>query len=153
MLGPISPLAEIRAKSFEDVMTINVTATWHLIRALDPLLKASDCGRAIVLSSGAAHKCRPLWGPYSASKAAVEVLARTWAKETENTSLRIISLDPGPTRTAMRAQAMPEEDPTTVPHPSKVAATIVSLVSSPLTTTGKLFSVRQGRFVDYCLPT
>lgn len=77
VLGVISPIGHIEAKTFEKVMNINVTATWRLIRSVDPLLSRSEAGRAVILSSGAAHKCRPFWGPYSASKAAVEALART----------------------------------------------------------------------------
>ena len=122
VLGVISPIGHVEAKVFDKVMTINVTATWRLIRSLEPLLVKSDQGRALILSSSAAHKCKPFWGPYSASKAAVEALARTWAAETQRLPLRILSVDPGPTRTAMRAQAMPGEDPQTVPHPSEVAA-------------------------------
>ena len=80
--------------------SINVTATWRLIRSVAPLLLKSDAGRAVILSSSAAHKCKPFWGPYSASKAAVEALARTWAGETQRTALRITSVDPGATRTA-----------------------------------------------------
>lgn len=107
VLGTISPIGHVEAKVFEKVMAINVTATWRLIRSLEPLLTRSDTGRALILSSSAAHKCKPFWGPYSASKAAVEALARTWAYETQRLPLRILSVDPGATRTAMRAQAMP----------------------------------------------
>ncbi|AGA64305.1 putative oxidoreductase protein [Liberibacter crescens BT-1] len=148
ILGPISPLVEVDAKSFSEVMTVNVISTWRLIKALEPLLVKSDCSSSIILSSGAAHKCRPYWGVYSASKAAVEALARTWAKETENTALKIITLDPGATRTTMRAQAMPKEDPATVKHPKEIAKVITSLVFSPKKVTGKLFSVQQNRFLD-----
>ena len=117
ILGTISPIGHVEAKTFEKVMTTNVTATWRLIRSVDPLLQKSDAGRALILSSGAAHKCRPFWGPYSASKAAVEALARTWAGETERLPLRIISVDPGGTRTAMRAKAFPGEDPRYIAAP------------------------------------
>ena len=152
VLGTISPIGHVEAKVFEKVMTINVTATWRLIRSLEPLLLKSDAGRAVILSSSAAHKCKPFWGPYSASKAAVEALARTWAGETQRTALRITSLDPGATRTAMRAQAVPGEDPSTVQHPSEVAKAILSLVSPDFTETGKLFEMRKGRLLDYRLP-
>ena len=81
ILGVISPVGHIEAKVFEKVMLTNVTATWRLIRSVEPLLLKSDAGRALILSSGAAHRCRPFWGAYSASKAAVEALARTWAAE------------------------------------------------------------------------
>ena len=152
MLGVISPIGHIEAKVFEKVMTINVTATWRLIRSLEPLLVKSDQGRALILSSAAAHKCRPFWGVYSASKAAVEALARTWAGETQRLPLRIVSVDPGATRTAMRAQAVPGEDPSTVPHPSEVAARLLPLCGPALTETGKLFIVRDDKLVDYRMP-
>lgn len=152
VLGVISPLGHVEAKVFDKVMTINVTATWRLMRSVEPLLAKSDQGRAFILSSGAAHKCKPFWGPYSASKAAVEALARTWAGETQRLPLRIVSVDPGATRTAMRAQAVPGEDPSTVPHPSEVAARLLPLCGPALTETGKLFIVRENKLVDYRLP-
>src|SRR5690606_15659284 len=133
ILGVISPVGHIEAKVFEKVMLTNVTATWRLIRSVEPLLLKSDQGRALILSSGASHRCRPFWGAYSASKAAVEALARTWANETQRLPLRIVSIDPGATRTAMRAQAMPGEDPATLPHPSEVAAKLLPLCGPDLT--------------------
>ncbi|SDA46447.1 SDR family NAD(P)-dependent oxidoreductase [Sinorhizobium sp. NFACC03] len=152
VLGTISPIGHVEAKVFEKVMTINANATWRLIRSLEPLLIKSDAGRALILSSSAAHKCKPFWGPYSASKAAVEALARTWAGETQRLPLRILCVDPGATRTAMRAQAMPGEDPETVPHPSEVAAKLLPLVGPEQTETGKLYIVREGKIVDYRMP-
>ncbi|OOG76037.1 SDR family NAD(P)-dependent oxidoreductase [Sinorhizobium sp. A49] len=152
VLGTISPIGHVEAKVFDKVMTINVNATWRLIRTLEPLLIKSDAGRALILSSSAAHKCKPFWGPYSASKAAVEALARTWAGETQRLPLRILSVDPGATRTAMRAQAMPGEDPETVPHPSEIAAKLLPLVGPDQTETGKLYIVRENKIVDYRLP-
>ncbi|QND50048.1 SDR family NAD(P)-dependent oxidoreductase [Rhizobium lusitanum] len=152
VLGVISPIGHIEAKVFEKVMTVNVTATWRLIRSVEPLLMRSDAGRAIILSSAAAHRCRPFWGAYSASKAAVEALARTWAGETQSTPLRITSVDPGATRTAMRAQAMPGEDPDTLPHPRDVAQAILPLAGPDVTETGKLFVVRENKLVDYRMP-
>ncbi len=152
MLGVISPIGHIEAKVFEKVMNINVNATWRLIRSVDPLLTRSDAGRAVIMSSGAAHKCRPFWSAYSASKAAVEALARTWASETQSTPLRITSVDPGATRTAMRAQAVPGEDPMSLPHPSEVAKAILPLLGPGVTETGKLFIVRENKLADYRLP-
>ena len=152
LLGTISPIGHVEAKTFEKVMTVNVTATWRLIRSVDPLLQRSDQGRALILSSSAAHKCKPFWGPYSASKAAVEALARTWAGETERLPLRIVSVDPGATRTAMRAKAFPGEDPDTLPHPSEVARELVKLTGPDMRETGKLYIVREKRFGDYVMP-
>jgi len=152
VLGVISPIGHIEAKVFEKVMTINVTATWRLIRSVDPLLTRSEAGRAVILSSAAAHRCRPFWGAYSASKAAVEALARTWAGETQSTPLRVTSVDPGATRTAMRAQAVPGEDPETLPHPSQVAKAMMPLLAPDYTETGKLFIVRENKLVGYQMP-
>lgn len=152
VLGVISPIGHIEAKVFEKVMTINVTATWRLIRSVDPLLTRSEAGRAVILSSAAAHRCRPFWGAYSASKAAVEALSRTWAGETEKTPLRVTSVDPGATRTAMRTQAVPGENPETLPHPSEVAKAMMPLLSPDFTETGKLFIVRENKLVGYRMP-
>lgn len=152
ILGVISPVGHVEAKVFEKVMLLNVTATWRLIRSVEPLMIRSDAGRALILSSGAAHKCRPFWGPYSASKAAVEALARTWAGEQANSALRINSVNPGATRTAMRALAMPGEDPETLPHPADVAKALMPLVDPALTETGRLYSVQEKRFLTYHMP-
>ena len=152
ILGVVGPIGHIEAKAFEKVMAINVTATWRLIRSVDPLLRASDAGRAILMSSGAAHSARAFWGPYAASKAAVEALGRSWADETKNMPLRVNSVNPGATRTAMRAQAMPGEDPMTLPHPSEVAEKIIPLASPQITQTGLIYDVPKGRFVEYRMP-
>ena len=152
VLGVIAPLGHVEAKVFDKVMAINVTCTWRLIRTVDPLLRLSDAGRAIVMSSGAAHNARAFWGPYAASKAAVEAMARSWADETKNSPLRVNCVNPGATRTAMRAQAMPGEDPSTLPHPSEIAARIVPLASPALTETGLIFNATDSRFVSYRMP-
>jgi NAD(P)-dependent dehydrogenase (short-subunit alcohol dehydrogenase family) len=152
ILGVISPIGHVEAKVFEKVMAINVTATWRLIRSVDPLLRLSDAGRAIIMSSAAAHSARAFWAPYAASKAAVEALARSWADETKNSPLRVNAVDPGPTRTAMRAQAVPGENPATLPHPSEIAARIVRLASPSLSETGLIYNARQERFTAHRLP-
>ncbi|MBZ9851428.1 SDR family NAD(P)-dependent oxidoreductase [Mesorhizobium sp. CA14] len=152
VLGVISPIGHVEAKTFEKVMTINVTSTWRLIRSVDPLLRLSDAGRAIILSSNAAHSARAFWAPYAASKAAVETMMRSWAHETESLPLRVNAADPGTTRTAMRAQAMPGEDPETLPHPSEIARRIVPLASPELKETGLIFQAKHNRFVAYRQP-
>ncbi|MEI9406707.1 SDR family NAD(P)-dependent oxidoreductase [Mesorhizobium argentiipisi] len=152
VLGVISPIGHVEAKTFEKVMTINVTATWRLIRSVDPLLRLSDAGRAIILTSNAAHSARAFWAPYAASKAAVETMMRSWAHETESLPLRVNAADPGTTRTAMRAQAMPGEDPETLPHPSEIARRIVPLASPELKETGLIFQAKHNRFVAYRQP-
>lgn len=152
VLGVIAPIGHVEAKVFEKVMAVNVTATWRLIRAVDPLLRLSDAGRAILLSSGAAHSAGAFWGPYAASKAAVEALGRSWADETRNMKLKVNCVDPGRTRTAMRAQAAPGEDPATLPHPSEIAANILPLASPELTQTGLIFQAKPQRWVSYRMP-
>jgi len=152
ILGVIAPIGHVEAKVFEKVMTINVTGVWRLIRSVDPLLRLSDAGRAILLSSGAAHSARAFWGPYAASKAAVEALGRSWADETKNLPLRVNSVDPGATRTAMRAQAVPGENPMTLPHPDEIAGRIVRLASPSLTETGMIYQAKHDRWVRYQMP-
>ncbi len=148
ILGPISPIGHIKAKDFEAVMAINVTATWRLMRTTERLLHESDAGRAIIMSSGAAQTCKPFWGAYSASKAAVEALARTWAGEGQNTPLRVNSVDPGRTRTRMRAQAMPGEDPETLPTAASVAEKIVPLAGPSIVETGRVWHVPTTSWLD-----
>lgn len=152
VLGVIAPIGHVEAKVFDKVMAVNVTATWRLIRSVDPLLRLSDAGRAIVMSSGAAHSARAFWAPYAASKAAVEALARSWADETKNSPLRVNIVDPGATRTAMRAQAMPGENPDTLPVPADVAASILPLASPTLTDTGRIWNVRKSGWTDHRMP-
>lgn len=147
VLGVIAPIGHVEAKVFDRVMAVNVTGTWRLIRSVDPLLRLSDAGRAVVVTSSAAHKGRAFWAPYAASKAAVEALARSWADETKSTALRVNCFDPGGTRTAMRAQAIPGENPETVPHPSERAASLLRLVGPDLKETGMIYQAREERFV------
>ena len=120
ILGALSPLPHVEPKEFDEVMAVNVTANWRLIRSLDPLLQASDAGRAVFVTSGAALGAVAYWGPYSVSKAALELLARTYAAETATTTVRVNLFNPGPIRTRMRAEAMPGEDPMTLDTPENV---------------------------------
>ncbi|CAH1670916.1 MAG: SDR family NAD(P)-dependent oxidoreductase [Chelatococcus sp.] len=152
VLGVLSPLGHIEPKVWDNVMAINVTANWRLIRSLDPLLRVSDAGRAIFLSSGAAHSCRAFWGPYAASKAAVEAMARSYAAETEKTALRVMLVNPGPLRTAMRRAAMPGEDPQTLKTPEDLAPHLVTLASPDWTETGKIFDFPAGRVLTPQMP-
>ena len=132
ILGQTSPLGHVKPKSWDDVMAVNVTANYRLIRSLDPLLRQSASPRAIFLSSGHAQSCKPFFAPYNVSKAAVEAMAKTYAAENRNGSIRVIVVSPGAMRTAMRAQAMPGEDPNTLPPPSALAPHLVELAAAPL---------------------
>jgi len=127
ILGKLTPLAHVEQKVWDDVMAINVTANYRLIRSLDPLLRAAGNGRAIFVTSGLAQKCTAYWGPYSISKAALEAMVKTYAAEVATSNLRVNCFSPGATRTRMRATAMPGEDPESLPHPDDVAAQIVPM--------------------------
>lgn len=147
MLGAISPLGHLEPKEFEKTLAINLTANWRLVRSLDPLLRASKAGRAIFMSSGAAHSNKPFWGGYAISKSAMETLAKTWAAESASTSLKVNIVNPGAMRTAMRAQAVPGEDPSTLPHPSEIADLLVLLASEETTQNGGTYDFRKGEWV------
>jgi NAD(P)-dependent dehydrogenase (short-subunit alcohol dehydrogenase family) len=152
LVGPSSPLDHVPAKDWDAVMAVNVTANFHLIRTMDALLRKSDAGRAVFVSSGAAHNMRAYRGPYSVSKAALEALARTYAAETETTPVRVNLVNPGPTRTRMRAAVMPGEDPMTLPPPDAVAEKIVALCLPSFTETGRLYDYPQDRLLTFQRP-
>ena len=139
LLGKITPVSHIDPKVWDDVMAVNLTANWRLIRSLEPLLRASDAGRALFITSGVARSHRPYWGTYAISKAALEAMVRIWAGELRQTSVRANLLNPGPLRTHMRAQAMPGEDPETLASPDAVAADIVRMLSPAFDETGTVF--------------
>jgi NAD(P)-dependent dehydrogenase (short-subunit alcohol dehydrogenase family) len=150
--GVPSPLDHIEPKAWDESMAVNLTANWHLIRAMDPLLKRSSAGRAVFITSGVATSARAYWAPYSVSKAALDVLVRTYAEETSSTNVRVNLFNPGPTRTRMRALAMPGEDPATLPAPEEVAAKIVDLCLPDFTETGKLYDFRAGKLLEFMRP-
>ena len=127
MLGPLSPLIHISDQDWGNVIDLNLTVNWRLIRTLDPLLQRAEAGRAVFVSSNAAHSCRGYWGPYAVSKAGLEALVKVYANEVASTKVRANLLDPGATRTAMRAKAMPGEKPEILPPPEAIAPIIVSL--------------------------
>src|SRR5258708_1574365 len=130
-------------------MKVNVTANWQLICAMDVLLRRSDAGRAVFVTSGRAHNTPAYRGLYSASKAALEAVVRTYAAETERTAVRVNLFNPGPTRTRMRAQLMPGEDPMTLPVPEEVAARIVDLCVPGFSETGRIYDFRAARVMAF----
>ena len=127
VLGKITPVAHVDPRVWDEVMAVNVTANYRLIRSMDPLLRQSDAGRAVFMTSGLAHKCWAYWGPYSISKAALEAMVKTYAAENATTSVRANCFSPGATRTNMRATAMPGEDPMSLPHADEVAAQVIPM--------------------------
>jgi NAD(P)-dependent dehydrogenase (short-subunit alcohol dehydrogenase family) len=145
ILGPLSPLDHVEPKAWDEVLAVNVTANWHLIRAMDPLLKRSTAGRVVfVTSAGVVARPRAYWGPYAVSKAALEALARTYAAETVSTNVRVNLFSPGATRTRMRAAAMPGEDAATLKPPEPVAEQILELCLPQFQETGGLHHYRDG---------
>ena len=132
ILGAITPVSHIDPPMWDKVMTVNVTATYRLIRATERLLKAAPSGRAIFLTTGRVARPKAFWGVYGASKAAMEHIVRTWADEMENTTVRAALVDPNAMRTKMRAEAMPGEDPNDLPDPSEIGPLIVELAQTEL---------------------
>jgi len=155
VLGPITPLSHVEPRQWDDVLAVNITANWRLVRSLDALLRASDAGRAVFVSSGAAHRAdlRPYWGPYAITKAALDALARTYAAETATTSnVKVMVVNPGPLRTRMRATAMPGEDPETLRTPEELATKLIALCRPDATETGKLYDFPTDRILGFQAP-
>lgn len=148
MLGTLSPLPHVAPEDFEKVMAVNVTANFRLLRSTDLLLRQADAGRAVFVSSSSARSARPYWGLYAASKAAVDAMVKSYAGEIEQTSVRANVFYPGAVRTAMRAKAMPGENPETLPAPSAIAPKLVDMISPSLKENGRLFDMRTGAFED-----
>ena len=154
-LGVLSPLHHIDPKEWDNVMAVNVTANWRLIRSLDPLLRQSAAGRVVFLSSGAGHRAelRAYWGLYAATKAALDAIGRTYAAETLNTSnIRVTLVNPGPLRTLMRAKAMPGEDPMTLKTPEDLAPKLLQFCSPEWVETGKLYDFPTDRLLSFRSP-
>ena len=147
-LGVLSPLPHVKPEDFEKVMAVNVTANYRLLRATDLLLRQSTAGRAVFVSSSAARSARPFWGLYAASKAAVDAMVKSYAAEVNQTKVKVNVFYPGAVRTAMRAKAMPGENPDTLPKPSDIAPQLIDMLSPSLKETGKLFDMATGAFED-----
>jgi NAD(P)-dependent dehydrogenase (short-subunit alcohol dehydrogenase family) len=128
LLGVTTPVAHLAPKVWDQVIAVNLTANYRLIRSMDLLLRKAEAGRLVLLTSGAAARPRAFWGPYAASKAGLEALAAVYADETDNSAVRVAVVNPGPMRTRMRAQAFPGEDPQTLPAPEEIVPLILDLV-------------------------
>jgi NAD(P)-dependent dehydrogenase (short-subunit alcohol dehydrogenase family) len=127
VLGALTPVGHLDPKGWDMIMATNLTANWRLIRAMDPLLRRAEAGRAIFLTSSVAKTHRAFWGGYAASKAGLEAIVACYDDEMENTTVRAVCVDPGAMRTRMRAGAFPGEDPQTVPAPGTIVPLIVDL--------------------------
>lgn len=138
ILGTLSPMGHIETQVWDRVIAVNLTANWRLIRSFDPLLRASDSGRAIFVTSGAADGAHPYWGAYAVSKAALEAMVKTWAGEVTKTPVKVNLVDPGALRTSMRAEAYPGEDPMTLRPAGEITDTFVELAEAASTRHGEI---------------
>jgi NAD(P)-dependent dehydrogenase (short-subunit alcohol dehydrogenase family) len=136
--GTFSPLGHIDPATWTEVVDLNLTANWRLIRAMDPLLRAAPAGRAIFVTAGVAHGIRPYWGPYAVSKAGLEMLVKIYAGEITQTRVRANLIDPGIVRTRLRARAFPGEDPAHLPPPESVTDTFLALALPECTHNGEV---------------
>lgn len=142
ILGTLGPLSHIKPKVWDELLAVNLTANWRLIRSFEPLLRAAPHGRAVFVTSGVAQSHRAYWGGYATTKAALEAMVKTFAAECAKSNVRVNLVNPGATRTAMRAQAMPGEDPATLPRPDDVAELFLDLVREDVTLNGTVVNYR-----------
>lgn len=145
VLGPLSPVGHTTDEGFLSTIEVNLIANWRLIRTLDPLLKRSEAGRAVFVTSSAASGKYAYWGAYSASKAGLDALVKTWAAELGSTPVRANLINPGATRTHMRAKAFPGEDPATLPSPDDLVPLFLELVSPDCDRNGETINFRDWR--------
>ncbi len=145
MLGTLSPLPHIAPEEFETVFNVNVTANFRLLRSMDLLLRQADAGRVVFVSSSSARSGRPYWGLYAATKAALNAMVKSYAGEMAISKVRTNVFFPGAVRTAMRAKAMPGEDPLTLPDPATVAPRLVDMIGPAYAENGMLFDFENDR--------
>jgi NAD(P)-dependent dehydrogenase (short-subunit alcohol dehydrogenase family) len=150
--GPSSPLGHIDLKPWNDVVAVNLTANFQLIRCMEPLLQKSDAGRAVFVTSDDASRAPAYRGPSAASKAALEALVRAWAQETQSTNLRVNLFNPGPVRTRLRATVFPGEDPMTLDTPEQVAEFILQMCAPIWNETGKLYDYPSRKLKSFRAP-
>jgi NAD(P)-dependent dehydrogenase (short-subunit alcohol dehydrogenase family) len=143
-LGVLSPVSHIDPKVFERVFAINVTANYRLIRSLDALLRQSDAGRAVFVSASSSHSARAYWSAYAASKAALEALVKSYSNELGITRVKANIYWPGAIRTAMRAAAMPGEDPMSIPAPAEIAPGLVDMIMPDYAAQGSVYDRASG---------
>jgi NAD(P)-dependent dehydrogenase (short-subunit alcohol dehydrogenase family) len=155
VLGPITPVGHIDPPQWDNAFAVNVTANYRLIRSLDVLLRASDAGRAVFISSGAGSKAElsPYRAAYAVSKAALDALARTYAAETATTSsVKVMVANPGPLRTKMRAAVAPGEDPMTLRTPEDFAPKVAALCAPAWDVTGKFYDFTSDKVKSFRAP-
>jgi NAD(P)-dependent dehydrogenase (short-subunit alcohol dehydrogenase family) len=152
VLGPLTPISHCDPDKWDKLFEVNVTANYRLLRSLDALLRASDAGRVVLISSGAAQRAdyRAFWGPYAASKAALDAILRSYAADVVNVSnIKAMSVNPGPLRTKMRASAMPGEDPSTLRTPEELAPKLADLCGPNWTETGRIYDFPTDKVLSF----
>jgi NAD(P)-dependent dehydrogenase (short-subunit alcohol dehydrogenase family) len=142
VLGLLTPLSHLTPRIWDEAVAVNLTASWRLIRTCEPLLKASDAGRAVFVTTGRVPRPRAYWGAYGATKAGMEHLVLTWADEMEKTNVRVNLFDPGVVATRMRALAMPAENQEQLTKPAEVAPTLAALCLPTETRNGQVIRFR-----------
>jgi len=139
--GVFSPAGHIDPTLWGDIIGLNLTANWRLIRAMDPLLRAAPAGRAIFVTSRLARDALPYYGPYAVAKAGLETLVRIYAGEVARTQVRANLIDPGIVRTRLRAQIFPGEDATRLPMPDSITRAFLELALPECARNGEIVSV------------
>jgi NAD(P)-dependent dehydrogenase (short-subunit alcohol dehydrogenase family) len=142
LLGPKAPVAQIAVNDWDYAIAVNLSANFHLLKEFDPLLRQSEAGRALFVTSGVAWKRHAGWTPYATTKAGLEALVGTYANEVAGTAVRANLISPGPIRTDLRVEAWPEEDPATVPTPEDLAPSIVMMLSPTFTENGIIYDFK-----------
>ncbi|HEV7157038.1 MAG TPA: SDR family NAD(P)-dependent oxidoreductase [Caulobacteraceae bacterium] len=128
VLAHLRPVAQVPPEIWARIMAVNLTASYRLIRSLEPLLRASDSGRAVFLTCEQAREPKAFWGAYAASKAGLEAMVRCWADETDNSVIRALLVDPGPVRSGLRHEAFPGEDKEALTDPAAIGAMVAALL-------------------------
>jgi NAD(P)-dependent dehydrogenase (short-subunit alcohol dehydrogenase family) len=139
--GTFSPLGHIDPQLWSEVIDLDLTANWRLIRAMDPLLRMAPAGRAVFVTSRLGRDALPYYGPYAVAKAGLETLVRIYAGEVARIAVRANLIDPGIVRTRLRARIFPGENPATVPPPESVADAFLDLVVPECTRNGEVVTL------------
>ena len=153
VLGPLSPFGHVEPKDWDNLFAVNVTANWQLIRTMDPLLRAAPAGRAVFVTSGLSWRAQAYTGPYSMTKAALNVMVQIYAAETASTNVRVNAFNPGPTRTRMYAAGWPGVDPDTLPAPEDVVKTMLPLCLPSCNESGKVYDFNAKKFLSFNPPS
>jgi NAD(P)-dependent dehydrogenase (short-subunit alcohol dehydrogenase family) len=141
LLTSLTPMSQVKPKDWDEVININLTANYRLLRSFDPLIRASDAGRVIFVSSTVTQGTWPFWGAYAVSKAGLETMVKIYASENKNNNIKANILNPGPTRTTMRPIAYPGEDPENIKPPEDVTEYFLQLAEASCDLNGEIVQI------------